>query len=139
MSRKKRFSKHYQAQATPDQLGLLMELHRQAKELSVVIQFLCTSTTGNQSVTYQDNAYTQADVLNLYQDLGSALRDAKKTLGIADQFRLARFQRQSTVFLMQPTCSRRHCSANRLQLWPFRPVFTLITGVQDAITPSVVA
>ena len=80
MSRKKRFSKHYQAQATPDQLGLLMELHRQAKELSVVIQFLCTSTTGNQSVTYQDNAYTQADVLNLYQDLGSALRDAKKTL-----------------------------------------------------------
>ncbi|MEH6541602.1 hypothetical protein [Halopseudomonas sp.] len=71
MSRKKRFSKHYQAQATPDQLGLLMELHRQAKELSVVIQFLCTSTTGNQSVTYQDNAYTQADVLNLYQDLGS--------------------------------------------------------------------
>lgn len=80
MSRKKRFSKHYQPQATPDQLGLLMELHRQAKELSVVIQFLCTSTTGNQSVTYQGNAYTQADVLNLYQDLGSALRDAKKTL-----------------------------------------------------------
>ena len=80
MSRKKRSSRHLHPQAMPRQLGRLLELRQHAKELSVVIQSLSTSTTDTQSVIYQGVTYTQADIISLYQDLGWALHEAKKIL-----------------------------------------------------------
>lgn len=79
MSRKKRSPSRPRPQPSPHQLGRLLELRLHAEELSVVIQSLST-TTDTQSVTYQGATYTQANIMNLHQDLGWALHDAKTIL-----------------------------------------------------------